>query len=449
MSSEYGEDTGDRQANRLVQEMRKRLNRAQNKWFNEARGGGVSPTTHLDYAEAVVEFENEIREHRDEKVLQGEFPDISDIREKFGQQTTVWEEAAGDTSNKKPVQKPAVMTINSDRLHEAADDLKRAAKKLGLGPQIKPQVSGGVRLTADDIGDARFAGNSDFADSQFWDRLLEDVEGPREGGAIVIVDAEDARTGVGKTSAAVAFAKYASQMFNYQLQERDLVLSGQEYLGLYEVHPGEDQVSVAVWDEAVGAGSGDARRAMAQENVDLGRAWQIMRTRRVVSFVTLPDWGDLDSRLQKFADYRLWARRDIGEVNAYEVGTSFQGGDIRTRGLGPGDGAEPIAFPDMKEIEDRHYLALKAKKDELIESGTLDADELRDDTGDAERETETGPDLANIAEEVADNIDEYVSIHGGNKTKYLDADLIKHDFELSGPKADTVKKLVERRGVEI
>ena len=444
--SEHEEKNGERQVNRLIGEMRERLNRAQNTWFHQARNGGVSRSAQLDYAEAVVEYENELREHRDEKVLKDGFPDISDIRGKFGEQTTVWEVAPGDTTNERPVTKPAVETIDAKRLHEAADELKRAAKRLGLGPDINPQVSGGARLRAEDIGDARFAGNSDFADSVFWDRLLEDIEGPREGGAIVIVDAEDARTGVGKTSAAVAFAKYVAQMFDYQLQERDLVLSGQEYLDLYDKQPGEEQPSVAVWDEAVGAGSGDARRAMSQDNVDLGRAWQIMRTRRVISFVTLPDWGDLDSRLQKFADYRLWARRDIGEVNAYEIGTSFQGGDIRTRGLGPGDSAEPIAFPDMKEIRDRHYLALKEKKDELIESGTLDADAMRDDGEDSEQETDTGPQLQQVAEQVADDVEQYTSVNSTNKMEYIDGDLIQMDFDLSTRKARKVKKLVERMG---
>jgi len=162
--------------------------------------------------------------------------------------------------------------------------------------------------------------------------------------------------------------------------------------------------------------------------------------------VTLPDWGDLDSRLQKLADYRLWARRDIGEVQAYEIGTTFQGGDLRTRGLGPGEGAEPIAFPDMKAIEDPHYLALKAKKDELIESGGLDADELRDDGAD-EEERDTGPAYQEIANRVADSIDEYVSVHGGNGTKYVDADIIEMEHDVSGRDAKKVKKLVERMEV--
>jgi hypothetical protein len=357
------------------------------------------------------------------------------------------QQAPGDTTNQQAVEQPALLEVSTPRLLEAARELEDLTLRLGFAPEAAVKGQGGSRLRGDDIHEARFAGVSDFADSAFYKSLYEDIEGDREGGAIIVVDAEDARTGVGKTSAAVAFAKYIANIFSYDLQERDLVLSGEEYLGLYGQQPGEEQVSVAVWDEAVGAGSGDARRAMAQENVDLGRAWQIMRTQRVVTLVTLPDWGDLDSRLQKLADYRLWARRDIGEVQAYEIGTTFEGGDLRTRGLGPGEGAEPIAFPDMKGIEDPHYLALKAKKDALIESGELDADALADDDEEEEEETDAGPRYQEIADKVAERIDEFTSVNSTNKMEYVDGDLIQMQFDLSTRDARKVKKLVERKEV--
>jgi hypothetical protein len=442
------DERDDPQPKRLIYQMRERVEQARSRYNRERKYGSVSDETHLLLVEVVVEYHDVLYEFRNVKPVKGDFPDISDIREKMGQQATVYEEAPGDTTNQRPATKPAALTIDRARLESAITELNDTAFRLGFSAAPDPERSGGARLSGTDIADARFAGNSDFADSAFYQSLLDDIEGQREGGAIVVIDAEDARTGVGKTSAAVAFAKYVSQLFGYDLKERDLVLSGQEYLDLYEKQPGEDQPSVAVWDEAVGAGSGDARRAMAQDNVDLGRAWQIMRTRRVVTFVTLPDWGDLDSRLQKLADYRLWCRRDIGNVQAYEVGTTFEGGDIRTRGLGPGEGAEPITFPDMKEIEDRHYLALKAKKDELIESGELDADALREQQSEDKPDSDdTGTDLHALADEVADDIDDFISVNSTNKMEYVDGDLIQMEYDLSTRQARKVKKLVERMEV--
>ena len=342
---------------------------------------------------------------------------------------------------------PVIERAPVDTLLLWVEGFRECLQELQLDISGPPQ-SGGGRLRTADIHNARFGQLGDFADTHFARALIEDVEGARDGGAIIIVDAEDARTGIGKTSAAVAFAKFAANLFGYELQERDLVLSGQQYLKLYEEQPGEEQVSVAVWDEAVGAGSGDARRAMAQENVDLGKAWQVMRQQKVLTFVTLPDWGDLDSRLQKLADYRLWCRRDIGEAQAYEIGTEFGSGGIRTRGLGPGDGAEPISFPDMKTLEDPHYMALKEKKTELIESGTLDADSLHEEAEERTPE-DNGPDLMEIADTVADNIDDYTSVHSGNGTTYLDRDLIEVRHDLSRRDAKKVKSLVEKEGVEI
>ncbi len=342
---------------------------------------------------------------------------------------------------------PIVQHAPVDWLVEWTRGFKEILKDLGLTVPVR-NASGGATLRYGDIANARFGALGDFAETEFAQALIDDIEGQRQGGAIIVVDAEDARTGVGKTSAAVAFARLVANLFKYDLQPRDLVLSGKEYLNLYQTQPGEEQVSVAVWDEAVGAGSGDARRSMAQDNVDLGRAWQIMRTRRVVTFVTLPDWGDLDSRLQKLADYRLWCRRDIGEAMAYEIGTDFVGGKLRVRGLGPGDGAEPIQFPDMGGMNDPLFEALKQKKTELIESGTLDADSMHQDDAEEEPE-ETGPDLKQIASEVAENVGDYTAVHGGNGTKYIDKNLIELEHDLSLRKAKKVKSLVEKRGVEL
>lgn len=212
-----------------------------------------------------------------------------------------------------------------------------------------------------------------LANTQFWNHLMEDVYGPRSGGAKIVVDAEDARTGVGKTTAACCVARMLAETFGYQLTPDDGVLSGTEYLQRYREHP-DNQPSVIVLDEFVGAGAGDSRRAMAEKNVNLGRAWQLQRTKQVVTVATLPDWNDVDKRLKKLADYRLWCReKPVGRMRAYEVGTPFDGRGIQTRRLGD----EDIEFPRMDD--DPFYRALSKKKDDLIHSEAYDADDLGED----------------------------------------------------------------------
>lgn len=223
-------------------------------------------------------------------------------------------------------------------------------------------------------------------ETEYWSRLMEDIYGVREGGVIQIIDAEDARKGVGKTGAAVALGVKMADVFDYNLTEEDLVLSGDSYLQRIRSHPGKEQPSVVIWDEAVGAGSGDSRRAMAEQNRVMSQAWQLERTKRIVHIVTLPDWNDLDKRLRKLADYRIHClRKPIGYFKAYFIGTPFDGNGVHTRGLGRDEGEEAAArirFPDMTEPEEHPlYRALAAKKAQLLSGSSFDADEVLADGG--------------------------------------------------------------------
>jgi hypothetical protein len=217
----------------------------------------------------------------------------------------------------------------------------------------------------------------DIRDSEFFHAVMRDVHGPRQGGAILVVDAQDGRKGVGKTSAAISLARLFAGEFEYELDEDDLVLGGARYLKRLTEHPAKEQPSCVVWDEAVGAGSGDSRRAMAEQNRVLGQAWQTLRTKRILQFVTLPTWNELDVRLRRLADYRVWCQaQPIGCFKAYEVGLPFEGDGIQTRALGPDDSARRLEFPNLDAADDDLFRALEAKKAALIDADTFDADEI-------------------------------------------------------------------------
>ena len=400
-------------------------------------------------AEAALSFKEVLHKYRSKGALDPSWEDrnIHWIEEKQNQQVAVKSPTARRNGNAETKRKPAILAVDPEAIVSVIRELEDIADQLGFTAGVTPEPGGSKLPHPNNLNSGPHA--EEFEGSHFFRSLYDDIEGSRSGGAIVIVDAEDARTGVGKTAAACAMAEYVAWYFGYELQDRDGVLSGQEYLSLFQQHPNEEQVSVCIWDEAVGAGSGDSRRSMAQENVDLGRAWQIMRDRRVVTFVTLPDWGDLDSRLQKLADYRVWCRRDIGQMQAYEIGTTFQNGELRTRGLGPGDGAEPIAFPDVTEDSDI-YQTIKEKKDRVQETDKLDAGELVDDDEDASETEDQKTTLESAAGEVLDRIEEFTGEHPSNGMRYIDADLIDVEFkELSGRDAKKVKKLVEREAGEL
>lgn len=245
-----------------------------------------------------------------------------------------------------------------------------------------------------DLGEKETVSTRHISQTTFFNELMHDIFGPRKGGAIVFIDAENARKGVAKTAAAVMLARFLSnRIFKYPLKSSDFTLSGLKYLQRYHQQPGKEKPSTLVIDEFVGAGAGDARRAMSNENVDLGSAWQMMRKKRVITFATLPDWNEADPRLQKLADYRLWCReRPIGYFQPYKVTTPFSasGSDasVRLEGLPVGD-TDRITFPNPDRFDDPYFKMLERKKNEVLASGGWDADSV---AGMDEDEEDEGPD---------------------------------------------------------
>lgn len=218
-------------------------------------------------------------------------------------------------------------------------------------------------------------------DTEFYQRLLGGVYGARQGGARVIVDAENSATGCGKTSLAVALARYLADDFEYELTTADLTLSGAEYLQRWSDHPGQSQPSVIILDELSGGGAADTRRAMSTGNVELARAWETMRTKRIVTITTLPHWSYGDSKLQQLADFRLWTlEHPIGHFRPYKIGTSFDDGRVETHGLDD----ERLRFPDM--TGDPLYEHLADQKDELLGAQGMDADTALADGGEEQQD---------------------------------------------------------------
>lgn len=219
-----------------------------------------------------------------------------------------------------------------------------------------------------------------LSETRFWNDVMHGVFGPRQGGARIIVDAENAATGVGKTTAAVSLALAFSRAFDYQLHPDDFTLSGEDYLDRWRDHPGRSQPSVIVLDELAGAGAGDSRRSMSNKNVNLGRSWQLMRKKRIVTITTLPHWSDADKRMRRFADYRVWClEQPIGYFRPYKVTSTFDDGDVRTDSYSD---VERIKFPNLDKYDDPYFAAVTEKKDELLDSEAFDADEIGEEPAD-------------------------------------------------------------------
>jgi hypothetical protein len=235
---------------------------------------------------------------------------------------------------------------------------------------------------------------ADFKQSPFFKHLYNGIDGARQGGARIIVDAEDAATGSGKTSAAVALGQEVADFFGYDLQPEDGVLSAKNYYERWQAHPGEEQPSVIVLDELSGAGAANSRRAMSKTNVILSQTWEMMRTKRIVTICTSPHWGLVDSNLRRLADYRLHcSRTPIGYFQPYSVGAAFDDGEERTRKLG-----DRIKFPDMASRGHPLYESLAEKKQEVLHADSMQADSALATDGGEEQED---PEEARKSEKVA------------------------------------------------
>jgi hypothetical protein len=234
----------------------------------------------------------------------------------------------------------------------------------------------------------------DISETAWWNDLCHGIFGPRKGGARIIIDAESAATGVGKTTLAVALARALSTAFGYDLVEDDLTLSGEQYLERWREHPGPDQPSVIVLDELAGAGAGDARRSMSTKNVNLVRSWQLMRKKRICTITTLPHWSDADKRMRRFADYRLYClERPIGYFRPYRVSTSFSDGHIMTHSY---DDIVRIKYPNLGAHGDELLEYVTSLKDDLLASEVFDADDIR------ELEEQQTPDEAEREQKIQD-----------------------------------------------
>jgi hypothetical protein len=234
-----------------------------------------------------------------------------------------------------------------------------------------------------------------FGESKFWNELMHGVYGPRQGGARIIVDAESGATGVGKTSAAVTLARLCSKAFGYDLQPADFTLSGAEYLQRWKEHPDEDQPSVLLLDELTGGGAADGRRAMSSGNVNLARSWEIMRKKRIITITTCTHWSDVDRKVQRLADYRVWCReKPIGTFRPYKVGTDFNSGAVRTERLD-----DRIYFPDVTDESDEFYQHLTRQKEALLDASTFDADDLVATDGGEEEDANDQPEPDDVRRE--------------------------------------------------
>ena len=186
------------------------------------------------------------------------------------------------------------------------------------------------------------------------------------------------------------------------------------------------------------------------------QAMQLIRSHNLALFFTLPALGELDSQTQN----RLQAFYEITDKvpDEYVEGkwkyidpdrTGQRGYDgqkyPRMWANGVKKRVTRLKFtpPDPGLVDE--YLQEKSKhqqefyEETLAELGYGD-DEEQDD------EADTAIDVKAVADEIIEEgVDEFVSIHGGNKQPYIDSGLIEIEYDTSRRNSKKIKTLLEKK----
>jgi hypothetical protein len=171
----------------------------------------------------------------------------------------------------------------------------------------------------------------------------------------VIITSRNSTTGTGKSTLAVWLA------LNWDNNGFDIskaTLNPQSYIDRYlECLPGE----CLIMDEAEQL---DARRSMAQQNLDFAERWMELRYKMVDSILTMPTSSALDKRLEELAD--VWINVvSPGVADVYNTTVNDKTKEINQIPM------QTLTWPD---ISDHH---IKQDLDELKEEKVEEKNEIQ------------------------------------------------------------------------
>lgn len=118
----------------------------------------------------------------------------------------------------------------------------------------------------------------------------------------IILTAKDAQTGVGKSNLS-DFLAHVLDTSEDGFNEDKATIEPGKFMDLYNTLP---PGSAMVMEEG---GQFDSRRSNTHENVDATHKWQMARVREICAIINLPSPQDIDSRLERLADYWINVER--------------------------------------------------------------------------------------------------------------------------------------------
>jgi hypothetical protein len=188
----------------------------------------------------------------------------------------------------------------------------------------------------------------------------------REGRDLkIVITQRDSGTGGGKTTLAGWLCLNFDKHWNAKEQA---MLDPDEFIAAYPELPPH---SCLLLDEAEEL---DARRSMAEQNVEFAKNWMMMRTRQIDSILTLPTASALDKRIKELADVRINVI-ERGLANCYKIRIDDHNtSQVRERFM------HELEWPDISQRDELQHL--EGLKNERINGKVEEAKE--DDSPDPE-----------------------------------------------------------------
>jgi hypothetical protein len=184
--------------------------------------------------------------------------------------------------------------------------------------------------------------------SELFDTWLERLAEGRD--MKVIIDAEGNETGVGKTLLGCQLSK-CFDIHGFDASQK-ATMDAREYMDLYRSLPEGSSVYLQESEK-----SGDKRRSMSDEVMDLGYTFAILRKRQMFPILDLPDATVLDDRIVKLCDFRVMVK-DRGEAIVFDIDNNDFTGELYNNKV------EELYWEDMPHDED--YAELERMKNEWI-----------------------------------------------------------------------------------
>lgn len=179
----------------------------------------------------------------------------------------------------------------------------------------------------------------------------------------VVITQRDSETGGGKSTLATWLA-LCWDPHGWDGDEKGTTKPKQ----FLETMPGLPPHSVMILDEAEAL---DARRSMADRNIEFSKKWMKMRTRQIDSILTLPTASALDKRILELADLRLHVTRR-GRCKVYEVTVGDRDRKVDERFI------EFYHWPDVSDSEAFENLD-EEKQEDLDETAETEKDDEPDE----------------------------------------------------------------------